>query len=127
VRYTAGESCEFGAPPEPPPPPSGDAGTIHVMDISMTLDARATQAIARVTVANGLGQPVVGAMVTGAWSGVITSGDTTRTTDDAGVATFYSSRTRTLGDVSYCVSGVAGQGLAYDAAQNVDTCGSITK
>ena len=127
IRYTAGESCVIGAPPDPPPPPSGDAGTMHVMDISMTLDARATQAIARVTLVDGLGQPVVGATVTGAWSGVITTGDTTRTTDGAGVATFYSSRSRTPGNVGFCVSAVTSSGLTYDAARNVDTCDSITK
>lgn len=93
----------------------------------MSLDPRGTQAIARVSVVDGLGRPVAGAAVTGAWSGVITGGDTARTTDSAGVATFYSSRSRTPGNVGFCVSGITRTGLAYDGGANLETCESITK
>lgn len=129
IRYTAGADCVItGAPePPPPPPPTGNATSMYVLEIAMSLDPRATQAIARVTVVDGLGRPVPGAAVTGAWSGVITGGDTARTTDSAGVAPFYSSRSRTPGTVGFCVSGITRSGLAYDGAANLETCGSIAK
>jgi uncharacterized GH25 family protein len=93
----------------------------------MVIDSRATQAIARVTVVDNLGRPVAGAGVQGAWSGVITTGDTGRTTDTTGVATFYSSRTRTPGSVQFCVTNVVSPGLAYDSSANLMTCAAIIK
>jgi len=128
VRHTAGENCEMaGAPVEPPPPPPGDPASMHVQAISMSLDARATQAIARVTLVDGLGQPVQGATVTGAWSGVISGGDGSRVTDATGTAIFYSSRSRTPGLVGFCVTGATRSGLTYDDAANLETCETITK
>jgi hypothetical protein len=66
-----------------------------IRHIALTLDARATQVIARVSVVDGIGRTVSGAVVKGQWSGVIVSGDTARTTDAGGIAVFYSSRSRT--------------------------------
>ncbi|NJD32707.1 MAG: glycosyl hydrolase family protein [Gammaproteobacteria bacterium] len=126
VRYIAGESCTFDNPPgSSPPPPTGGATTVSVQQISMSIDSRATQAIAKVSVVNDLGQQVAGATVTGTWSGVIATGDTSRTTDSAGVATFYSSRSRTPGTVGFCVNGVTAGNLKYVAP--VNTCSSIVK
>jgi beta-glucanase (GH16 family) len=127
VRYTAGEDCVIEQPPTSPPPPTGGASSVSVQQVSMSIDSRATQAIAKVIVVDDGGRPVSGATVQGAWSGVITSGDTSRTTDGAGLATFYSSRTRTPGEVKFCVSSVATSGLTYDPAANLMTCGTITK
>jgi beta-glucanase (GH16 family) len=128
VRYTAGEDCEIlGPPTEPPPPPPGDPGAMHVRAIDMALDGRATQAIARVTVVDGMGRAVAGATVLGAWSGAITSGDGSRSTDAAGLATFYSARSRTPGLVGFCVTGLSGSGLTYDAGANLESCDAITK
>ncbi len=125
VRYTAGENCEVGAAPQPPPP--GDPASMHVQNIATSLDSRGTQVIARVLVVNGLGQAVAGATVGGSWSGVITGGDTSRTTDAAGLATFYSSRSRTTGTVTFCVTGITKSGLAYDAGANLESCEAIAK
>jgi hypothetical protein len=100
---------------------------MHVQAIAMGLDARATQAIAKVTVVDGLGQPVSGATVNGAWSGVITSGDTSRVTEATGTATFYSSRTRTPGTANFCVTGIVAAGKTYDSAANLETCEAIAK
>ncbi len=126
VRYTAGEDCSIGPPPPPPPAP-GDGTAVHVQQLSMGLDSRATQAIAKVIVVDDREQPVAGATVTGAWSGVIKTGDTSRVTESTGLATFYSSRSRTPGTVQFCVTGVSAAGLAYDAAANLATCGMVTK
>ena len=128
VRYTSGEDCEISAPPSEPPPPSpGDPATAHVLDIVMSLDPRATQAISRVSVADGLGRPVVGASVNGTWSGLISSGDGSRNTDSSGVATFYSSRSRNSGSVTFCVDGISLAGMTYDSGLNAETCATITK
>jgi endo-1,3-1,4-beta-glycanase ExoK len=127
VRYTAGEACVIEQPPTSPPPPTGGAGSTSVQQVSLNLDSRATQAIAKVIVVDDGGRPVSGATVQGAWSGIITTGDTSRTTDAAGLATFYSSRTRAPGEVQFCVSGVASSGLTYDPAANLMTCGAIAK
>jgi hypothetical protein len=58
---------------------------------------------------------------------VISTGDTARTTDSSGTATFYSSRTRTGGTVQFCVANLSAAGLTYASASNVEDCDSITK
>jgi hypothetical protein len=65
--------------------------------------------------------------VTGKWSGVISTGDTGRTTDAAGIATFYSSRSRTPGAVQFCVVDVRAAGLSYAPDANLEGCDAITK
>jgi beta-glucanase (GH16 family) len=127
IRHIAGESCSLLEPPADVPPPSGDVSTMSVREVALSLDSRATQVIARVSVVDGLGQPVAGAAVTGAWSGAISTGDTARTTDSTGTATFYSSRTRTTGMVNFCVANVSAAGLDYVSGSNVETCDEITK
>lgn len=128
VRYTSGEECNFdNAPTPPPPPPDGDPLNMHVQDIAMSLNKRGTQAITRVVVSNGLGEPVSDVTVNGAWSGIIINGDTQRTTDSSGAATFYSARSRNSGDVSFCVTGVFGNEMIYDDTANLEDCDSISK
>jgi endo-1,3-1,4-beta-glycanase ExoK len=128
VRYTAGEDCTIGPPPPSPPPPDPSATpSVHVQQIAMSTDARSTQAIARVTIVDNLGQPVSGATVSGAWSGVISGGDTSRSTDSLGTATFYSARSRSPGSVQFCVTGIAAGALLYDNTANLETCSSIVK
>ena len=73
------------------------------------------------------GKPVNGAAVGAGWSGVITGGDTSRTTDLTGLATFYSSRSRSPGTVTFCVTGITKSGLSYDGGANLETCEAITK
>lgn len=127
IRHIAGSDCSLADAPTDAQPPSGSATTMSVREIALRLDSRATQVIARVNVVDGLGRPVAGAAVAGTWSGAITTGDTARTTDDTGTATFYSSRTRTTGTVRFCVASVIAAGLAYKADANVETCDAITK
>jgi hypothetical protein len=127
VRHIAGEDCSILDPPQAPAPPSGNATVVLVREISLALDSRATQVIARVSIADGLGRPVAGAAVAGLWSGIIGSGDTARSTDASGVATFYSARSRATGRVRFCVTSVTGGGLEYDAGANLETCDEISK
>lgn len=127
VRHIAGEDCSLLEAPVHVPPPSGSAAQMSVQDIALSLAARDSQVVARVSVVDGRGQPVVGATVDGAWSGVITGGDTRRTTDTLGVATFYSSRTRDRGTVTFCAAGVALDGMTYAKDANLEDCDSIAK
>jgi len=131
VRYVAGEDCSFEAPPDstpyPPLPPDGDPGTVHVDGITLELNSRRTQVIARVEVRDGVGQPVSDATVTGVWSGIITGGDTSRTTGSDGIATFYSARSRSAGNVSFCVNGVTAEGAVYDSSADTESCETISK
>jgi beta-glucanase (GH16 family) len=127
IRHIADLECSLAQPPTESPPPSGSATSMSIRDIALTLDSRATQVIARVNVVDGLGRPVSGAAVTGKWSGVISTGDTARTTDAAGIATFYSSRSRTPGSVQFCVVDVRAAGLSYAPEANLEGCDAITK
>jgi hypothetical protein len=127
IRHIAGDECSILDPPQVPVPPSGNASDLLVRDIALSLDSRATQAIARVSIVDGLGRPVAGAAVAGHWSGIISGGDTARSTDASGVAVFYSSRSRSAGDVRFCVTSVTRSGFVYDEAASLETCDSITK
>lgn len=130
VRYSTLDDCQIGSTPDdppPPPPPDDDASSMHLLGIAMSLASRNAQVIARASVVDGLGHPVVGASVTGTWSGVISSGDGERAADGNGIATFYSSRTRSPGNVEFCVTGISLLGMSYDASANTGSCNSITK
>ncbi len=128
VRHIAGEDCSLAeAPTPPPPPPAGNADEIHTEAIDLSLNNRHTQVIARVAIADGLGQPVADASIDAVWSGIITGGDGHRTTDSDGIATFYSARTNKAGTVSFCVTAVTGGGRTYVPADNVETCDAIDK
>jgi endo-1,3-1,4-beta-glycanase ExoK len=130
IRHIAGSDCELDtAPLDPPPdpPPSGDPATVHVADIALRLDARSTQVIAAVSIVDGTGQAASGAAVNGQWSGLITGGDSARTTGGDGVATFYSARSRAAGEVRFCVTGVARDGFQYEPAADLATCETIVK
>lgn len=129
VRFIRGEDCDLSSgvnEPEPPPLPE-DPSALAVTGISLTLTSRGTQVIARVSVIDATGGAAASATVTGAWSGVITKGDTHRDTDSDGVATFYSARTKASGEVTFCVTDITRTGSSYDEADNIQTCASIVK
>ena len=127
VRHIAGEDCSLAEPPSLPPPPDGDPAAMHVQAIALSLNARKNQVIARVAVVNGLGEAVTGVTVNGAWSGVISNGDTERLTDANGIATFYSGRSNNPGEVTFCVTGMIKSGMSYDAGDNAEDCVLISK
>ena len=129
TRYTAGENCTISSTPPPTqtPPPNGDATKMHISNITMTLASRNSQAVARVTVVDGAGNPVVGATVNGIWSGLVSNGDGSRTTDSTGTATFYSGRSNSSGTFNFCVTSIVKSGLTYDGAANTETCDAISK
>lgn len=128
VRHIAGEDCRLAEPPLPPPsspPPTGNPSDLHVRDIIMSLNSRGTQAIASVVIENGQGEPTEAVDVYGSWSGIVITGDTHRTTDSDGTATFYSARTRDTGSMQFCVTNVSQDGKQYDPSTNTETCAVI--
>jgi endo-1,3-1,4-beta-glycanase ExoK len=128
VRFTRGEDCEMGPPPEQPEAPlDEDPDTLLVADISLNLVSRDTQVIGHVAVVDGAGQPAVGATVKGTWAGVISSGDTNRVTDVNGLATFYSARSKTGGEVQFCVIDITWTGATYNPEASLEICDSIEK
>jgi endo-1,3-1,4-beta-glycanase ExoK len=129
VRYTAGEDCTLGSspPPSPTPTPGGSPSTMYVHNIVMALASRNAQATAKVTILDGTGLPVSGAVVKGVWSGLVTSGDGSKTTGTDGTALFYSGRSNSPGTFTFCVTSVAKAGMTYDASANGETCDSVSK
>jgi len=130
VRFTRGEECEMGLQPGDPPSPPGDGETdsLFLMNIALNLVSRNKQVIARVAVVDGTGQPAAGATVKGTWSGVITNGDTSRITGDDGLATFYSARSKTAGEVEFCVTDIIRTESTYIPPDTgSDACNMIEK
>jgi beta-glucanase (GH16 family) len=129
VRYTSGDDCSMNTapPPSPTPTPGGSSTAMHVHNIVMALASRNAQATAKVTILDGTGQPVSGATVNGAWSGLVTNGDGSKVTGADGTALFYSGRSSSQGTFTFCVTSVSKAGMTYDAAANVETCDSVNK
>lgn len=103
--------------------------TMKVAAIDMTLKAVTStsyRATASVKVTNGSGQPVSGATVKGAWSG-LTSRALSATTNTSGVAVFNSASTRNRGTFTFTVTGVTKSGITYNSSLNVETTDSITR
>jgi beta-glucanase (GH16 family) len=116
VKFVSGETCTVSKPTD-----------VHVHAITQAVTNLKTQVTSKITVLDGKGLPVQSASVTGAWSGVITSGGTVGLTDSTGSVTLTSAKSSTAGKVTFCVSKVAAAGLTYAAGANLATCSSITK
>jgi serralysin len=88
--------------------------------ISGTAQGQGANKFARatVTVRDGNGQPVAGAVVTGQWSGLV-SGSGSGTTNASGVATIDSPKSKKAGSTTFTVTTVTKAGNSYDASRNV--------
>ena len=93
----------------------------------MALASRNSQATASVTVVDGVGNPVAGVTVNGVWSGLVTTGDGSKTTGTNGTALFYSGRSNSPGTFNFCVTSITKSGITYNSAANMETCDSISK
>ena len=109
--------------------------TMHVHSIDMSLGIRTagknsfTHAEALVTIVDASGAAVVGAAVSGTWSGVTNNPDLGRITDAAGQVTLESDEVKNAPDgttFTVMVDGVVLAGWTYDPAANVETNDSIT-
>jgi beta-glucanase (GH16 family) len=127
VQFTEGEDCVIGEDSEPPLP-SPDSGDMHIASITLALASRDRQAVATVQLVDGNGEAVTAAEVQGEWSGLVTGGDSSRTTDNDGQALFYSRRNRdATGTFTFCVTNVTKDDFVYAPAEDLETCGSVSK
>jgi hypothetical protein len=103
------------------------AQTLHVSAIAISLSKTTAgkAAVVTVTVKNGKGIAVTGAVVSGTWSG-LTSSDVSAKTATGGKAKFTSARTKQSGQFAFNVTGISKPGFGYDASQNSVSGASIT-
>jgi N-acetylmuramoyl-L-alanine amidase len=113
--------------PTSPTPTPKPGGKMHVAGIEMSLEQKGvwTSALAAVQIVDDDGTPVAGATVTGGWTGAA-PGAGEVVSDENGVATFSSARTRdTAGNLIFTVDGVVKEGWTYSPEDNVKTSASI--
>lgn len=98
-----------------------------VAGLSGQVQSQGANKFARVTVTvrDNAGQPVAGAVVAGAWSGVA-SGSASATTNASGVVVIDSAKTKKGGSATFTVSGITKSGFTYTPAQNVATSITVT-
>ena len=96
--------------------------SMRVSAITGAALAQGANKYARVTltVLDANNQPVPGAVVSGAWSGLV-SGNGSATTNASGQAVIDSPRAKKSGNVTFTVSGVTKSGFTYNAATSVTT------
>lgn len=122
IRFTEGGECNFDTP-EPPPSPSEN---LVISNHGISLNNKATQASATVTVTDNEGQLQQGVIVTGQWSGVVSDGDSEKVTDPVGSALFYSRRSRSAsGSYQFCVTGLSKAGYSWSASSSEPQCSEI--
>lgn len=102
--------------------------TLHVGDIAMALTVKrsSAQANATVSVLDANGKAIVGATVTGTWSGVV-SGSSSGVTGTGGTVKLSSPSTKKSGIFTFTITGVAFSGYAYKSSDNMETSDSITR
>jgi hypothetical protein len=79
---------------------------------------------AAVKVLDSAGRPVVGATVSGSWSGLV-RGNVSGTTGGDGVVNFASATTRSSG--TFTLTGASLANYQYDASLNTETSDSISR
>jgi hypothetical protein len=87
---------------------------------------RNAEALVDVSVRDGNGNPVPGATVVGAWSGVVIGSDS-GLTGSGGVASMKSPRTKSNGTFTFTVTGITLSGYQYTPANNNETTDSVTR
>ena len=109
--------------------PPAVVSSLHVANIAMatsTNKRKGVQASATVTVQDGDGKPVAGALVNGSWSGAV-SGTVSGTTASNGTVKLTSAYSKTGGTFTFTVTGIGLSGFVYDSGQNAETSDSITQ
>ena len=81
-------------------------------------------ATATVTIRDMNGNPVSGAVVTGAWSGLV-QGSSSGTTGSAGSVSLVSGSTSNPGTITFTITGVTASGYNYDPSLNRQSTASI--
>jgi len=108
----------------------GEDLPLHVADlsgVSIKVTSKSWKATVTISVVDGSGAPVSGAVVSGAWSGG-TTGTATCTTGTAGTCSVTSATMKTTKtSVTFTVTNVTAGGYYYDAAANVETAITLLK
>ncbi|MHC4616574.1 MAG: fibronectin type III domain-containing protein, partial [Planctomycetota bacterium] len=127
MRDSLGNTGTVSAPASATTPPSCVPANTHVESIVCdTLPGskgNVKYGRATVTIYDNCGNPVVGADVTGTFTGDF-SEQLTETTDGNGVAVFVTSTEAKKPAYTFCVDAVAHASLTYDSNANVETCDS---
>ena len=99
----------------------------YVSDIAMSITVSRTRvnANAMVKILDENGVPVVNAVVTGLWSGLV-SGASSGITGTDGTATLGSPKSRRDGTIKFAVTNVSASGYYYEPAMNHETADSIS-
>ena len=108
--------------------PQGGGGTTvaHVSNIALSTapsGRNKTVGIANVTVVNPSGQPVANATVSGQFTFGNKKQNGSGTTNGSGLATLQSGAQNSQ-SFTFCVTGITGNGISYDAGANTETCDS---
>lgn len=98
---------------------------VKAMTIALNTTSKGTTATVTITVWDNKQAPRPSATVTGSWTG-LTSGNTSGTTNQQGVVTFTSARTKTRGTFTYTVKGISATGYTYSPSNNSATTVSIS-
>jgi hypothetical protein len=133
-EYNNGLLCGGDAPPPPPPPPPPEPppeGTVHVeaMVGSAKGNRQAWSATVEIQVHNQDGQPVLGATVTGDWSGAASGADSC-TTDDSGWCKVSATKLSpdAADPATFAVTNIeGGEGYSYDDSANLMTSIDVPK
>lgn len=80
--------------------------------------SRAATGTATLTVKDGSGKVVAGAVVTGSWTGAVVSSPLTGTTNVKGMAVIRSAPTKTTGTLTFTVTSITKAGLLYTPDSN---------
>ncbi|TDR77393.1 family 16 glycosylhydrolase [Photobacterium lutimaris] len=123
VHFTEGNGCTFDTSEPPSPSPTN---SLIIANHEITLNSKATQASAAVTVTNSEGEPQQDVLITGQWSGAVNDGDNEKITDQSGDALFYSRRSRTAsGRYQFCITGLTKAGYSWPANNSEQQCSEI--
>jgi subtilisin family serine protease len=114
-------------PPPPPPPPLVVAHVADLTGSSTPVNKKNWRATVTVRVVDATSAPVANATVTASWSGG-TSGSATCTTNGTGTCSMTSATMNAnKSSAMLTVTGIAGSGIGYDAAANVESSVTVTK
>ncbi len=98
---------------------------VDSISFSSQSSSSTASAIAAALVKDVAGNPIAGATVSGAWSGVV-QGTSSGATNAGGTASLSSPQSSVSGTFTFTVSGVSAPGYTYNPVLNRQTSGSIT-
>ena len=104
------------------------SGQLHVSSVGMSAQGNKKSGFAQATVSvlDQNNTAASGAVVTGAWSGIV-SGTGTGTTGSGGTVSISSPKTGAHGTITFTVTNISKSGFTYNPSANAQTSGSISR